>query len=252
MFAITAVALAVANTMSYTAKVSYKGKPTPKKPANMKYTGTLDIETNPPGQQPDIGPKTEVHFDKLIKNNAAHFPSCTQGEVDGKADPLPAKCQKAIVGKGTAEAYAGTPGNPKASSVHECLNVKAINGPKGKLLMLAVTAITCPDGTQPAVALSNRVIPGTVLKGSGPFKFVVRFDIPESLQTQLGLAISLTHFEVIIDGKPRTFKIGGESVTESYLQLTGCKDHLTVKAITTFKDSTGKLTPVTSNSKSKC
>jgi hypothetical protein len=252
VFAVTAVAYAVANTMSYTAKVSYKGKPTPAKPANTSYTGTLHIDTTPPGQQPDIGPATTVFFAKGIQNNGKDFPSCTQAEIDGKADPLPAKCNKTIVGKGTAEAFAGTPGNPKSASVHECLDIKAMNGPGGKKLFLVATPVVCKDGTQPAVVFSNRVIPGTVIKASGVFKFAVRFDIPQSLQTQLGLAISLTDFSVTIDGKPRTFKIKGQSVKESYLQLTACKSSLPTKAETKFRDGSGAITTVTSTGKSNC
>jgi hypothetical protein len=252
LFAITAVAYAVANTMTYKASVSYKGKPAKTKPANTSYTGTLHIDTNPPGLQPDIGPSTTVFFAKAFNVNGKAFPSCTQAEIDGKPDPLPAKCNKTIVGKGTADAYAGTPGNPKASSVHECLTVKAMNGEGGKKLFLVVTPVVCKDGTQPAVVFSNRVIPGTIIKASGVFGFAVRFDIPQSLQTQLGLAISLTDFSVTIDGKPQKVKVKGKSVSESYLQLTACSGHLPTKAETKFKDATGNITTATSTGQSKC
>jgi len=249
VLAFAGVAYAVANTLTYTGTGSHKGTPSVKKPANYTYTGTLNIDTEPPGQQPDIAPTTRVFFAKQIKNNAALFPSCKQAEIDGMAT-IPAKCTKAIVGKGAATAYAGQPGAPRANSVKEDLTVKAINGPKGKKLFLVVSSTpTAP------VQILNRVIPGTVVRASGPFGFSVRFDIPENLQTQLGLSISLTYFQVKISGTPRTFTVKGKKVKVSYLQVTSCPGgKLPVKAIAKFKDSAngGTLTPVTSASRGKC
>ena len=68
--AVTAVTYAVTNTLSYSAKLGYKGKPTSKKPANVAYTGTLHIDTDPSGHQPDAAPVTSIYFAKSIKNNA--------------------------------------------------------------------------------------------------------------------------------------------------------------------------------------
>jgi hypothetical protein len=249
VMAVTAVAYAVTNTMTYTAKVKKSGKsPTAKKPANLTYTGTLAIDTDPPGQQPDIGPNTTVEFAKQIKNNSSAFPTCSKADIDGKP-AMPAKCKAAIVGTGTATAYAGQPGNPRSGSVMEDLTVNAVNGtPKGHQLMLVVTS---KPGAP--VAIANRVIPGTILKGKGLFGFDVRFDIPADLQTQVGLSISLTNFSVTVSGKARKVKIKGKSVSVSYLQLTGCpKSGLPVKATTVFKASDGTLTPVTSTSTAKC
>jgi hypothetical protein len=239
----TAVAYAVTDTLTYSAKLSFKGKPTTKKPVNLKYTGTLHIDTDPPGQQPETAPVTSVYFAKGIKNNAKYFPFCNRGEIDG-VPSFPAKCNKAKVGTGTAIALAGSPGNPSAQSVREDLNVTAVNGPSGKNLYLVLNS---KPGAP--VAIQNRVVPGTVQKASSPFGFLVRFTIPEDLQNQLGLSISLTDFNVVISNTAKKVKIG----KVSYLQLTSCKGTAPVKAIAAFKDSnTGSPKNVQSQSKAKC
>jgi hypothetical protein len=245
--AITGVAYAVTNTLTYSGKLTYKGSPTSKKPANLAWTSTLHIDTNPPGSQPDTAPSTSVYFSKAIKNNALYFPFCNKSEIDGQA-AFPTKCSKAVIGTGTATALAGTPGSPASASVREDLNVKAVNGPRGKLLFLVLTS---KPGAP--VAINNRVVPGAVVRSSGTFGFLVRFDIPADLQSQLGLSISLTDFVVKISGTPRTVTIKGVKKKVAYLQLTSCKGHLPVKAISGFKDaSTGTVTPVTSESQAKC
>ena len=249
-----AVAYAVNNTMTYSATVKSSIKnPTKAKPGNMAYRGIIAINTDPPEQQPDVAPTTTVFFDKAIKNNARYFPSCTEAEIDGK-ETLPAKCTKAIVGTGTARAYAGTPGKPKSESVREDLTVKAINGPSGKKLYLVVSSTPSAP-----VKLKHRVVPGTVIRASGPYGFAVRFDIPgsppeKSLQEQLGLKISLTDFDVQVSGKARRVKVGRVFKRIAYLQLTSCRTRkLAVKAETKFRDSsTGQFQPRTSVSSSPC
>jgi hypothetical protein len=247
VFAITAVAYAVTDTLDYSAKLSFKGKPTKTKPANLTYTSTLHIDTDPPGQQPETAPVTSVYFSKAIKNNAKYFPFCNRGEIDGQPT-FPAKCNKAKVGTGTATALAGTPGNTSQQSVKEDLNVTVVNGPSGKNLYLVLNS-------QPGapVAIQNRVVPGTLVKSSGAFGFLVRFTIPADLQEQLGLAISLTDFFVKIPSTARTVKVGSKSQKLGYLQLTSCKGSLPVKAISAFRDKdTGTPKNVTSTSSAKC
>jgi hypothetical protein len=245
--AITGVAYAVADTLTYSGQVTYKGKPSVKKPANTAYTGTLHIDTNPPGSQPDTAPTTEVYFAKGFKLNAAYFPSCTITEIDGQPT-FPSKCNAAIVGTGTATALAGSPGSPGSSSVREDLSVKAVNGAKGKVLYLVLTS-----NPGAPVAINNRVVPGTVVKQSGAFAYLVRFEIPADLQSQLGLSISLTDFLVKVSGTPKAVKVKGKKVKLSYLQLTACTGTLPVKAIAQFKDaSTGAIAPVTSDSTATC
>lgn len=244
---ITATAFAVTDTLSYSAKLNFKGKPTKAKPANLKYTGTLHIDTNPPGQQPEAAPVTSVYFSKAITPNAKYFPFCNQGEIDGNPT-FPAKCNKAKVGTGTATALAGTPGNPDSQSVKEELNVTAVNGPSGKNLYLVLNS---KPGAP--VAIQNRVVPGKLVKSSGAFGFLVRFTIPADLQEQLGLAISLTDFNVVISNASKTFRVGGTTKKGSYLQLTSCKGSLPVKAISAFKDKdTGSPKNVTNTSNAKC
>ena len=250
LMAVAAVAYAVTNTLSYSAKLSYKGKPTSKKPANLAYTGTLHIDTDPAGHQPDTAPVTSIYFAKAIKNNAKHFPSCTRSQIDGKAT-FPSKCNKAVVGKGSAKALAGLPGSPASQSVDQGLNVKAVNGPKGKTIFLVLNSQ--PDAP---VAIANRVVPGAVVKSSGSFGFRVRFTIPKDLQSQLGLSISLTDFDVKITNKARTVKVKVKTKVQkkklSYLQLTSCKGHLPGKAIAEFRDTSGAKHSITSASRAKC
>jgi hypothetical protein len=245
---ITATAFAVDSTVNYSSKMSFKGKPTTKKPANLTYTGILHIDTNPPGQQPDTAPKTSVYYAKAIKNNAKYFPFCNASEIDGSAT-FPAKCKKAIVGTGTASSLAGTPGNPSSTSVRENLTVKAVNGPKGNVIFLVLNST--PDAP---VAITNRVVPGYVVKSSGAFGFLTRFEVPQDLQEQLGLSIALTDFNVKISGTPRTLKVGSAKKSISYLQLTSCKGSVPVKAVGEFKDSAngGNKKTVTSTSNAKC
>ena len=247
LIALTAVAYAVTDTVTYTASGSHKGKPSKTKPANFTYTGTLHVDTDPPGNQPDVAPRTDVYFDKGIKLNAALFPFCNQSEIENNSSELPAKCKKAVVGTGTAKAIAGQPGNPP--SVNETLDVKAVNGPKGKTLFLVVHST--PDAP---VALPDRAIPGTVIKASGIFGYLVRFDVPQDLQNQLGLDISLTDFKVTVSGKPRTFTVKHKKVSTSYLSLTSCPGKQHSKAIVYFKDSAngGAQKTMTSEGTGKC
>jgi hypothetical protein len=245
--AITAVAYAVTDTVSYSAKYSKSGKPTKSKPANMSYTGILHVDTNPPGSQPETAPTTSIYYSKAVKNNAPYFPSCNQSEIDG-ASTFPSKCNKAIVGAGTASSLAGTPGSPSSQSVREDLTVKAVNGPKGKVIFLVLNS---KPGAP--VAITNRVVPGAVAKASGTFGFITKFAVPADLQSQLGLSIALTDFNVKISGTPRKVKIKGKTQKVSYLQLTSCPGTLPAKAIANFKDAdTGAPKPVTSTSNAKC
>jgi hypothetical protein len=247
VMAITAVAYAVTDTVTYTSKVSFKGKPTSTKPVNTSYTGILHIDTDPSGQQPETAPTTAVYYAKGFKNNAKYFPFCNATEIDGKA-AFPSKCNKAIVGGGTASSLAGTPGSPSAQSVREDLTVKAVNGPKGKVFYLVLNS--APGAP---VAITNRVVPGAVIKSSGAFAFLTRFAVPADLQNQLGLSISLTDFNVKISGTPKRVKVGKVFKKVSYLQLTSCKGSLPVKAIAQFKDAaSGQIKPVTSTSSAKC
>jgi hypothetical protein len=230
-FALVAIAVAsVTPTLSYTSPVKQKGKATKKKPANISYTGILDVK-NSDGTQPATAPTTKLFFAKQFKNNSKKFPSCNAKDIDGK-QAIPAKCKKAIIGKGSATSQAGTPG--QISAINEPLTVTAVNGAKGKQLLLVLNAST-------PVAVQNRVIPGKIGGGSGGFGYTVTFTVPADLQSQLGLQIALTHFNVVIN-KTTKVKVKGKKQTISYLQLTGCPSSkkLPVRAIVNFNNDAGQ------------
>jgi hypothetical protein len=235
--------------VSYTATVKKvgSGKPSAKKPLNMSYTGTLHIESSPPGQQPDVGPITTVYFAKGLKQNAKYFPSCKVSEIDGKS-PFPSKCNKAIVGSGTSTAYAGSPGGDINGSIKEDLTVKAVNGNGGKQILLVVNSTPSAP-----VAITNRVVPGDLGPASGPYGYVVKFSIPQNLQEPVpGVKVALTDFKVTINSTAHSWKAKGKKVKGSYLQLTSCSGTIPVQATTQFLDDAGNLNPVTSNSTASC
>jgi hypothetical protein len=252
MMAITAVAYAaINNSVTYSSKLTFKGKPTKTKPVNTSYEGILHVDTNPPGNQPETAPKTAVYYAKGIKNNAQYFPFCSQTEIDAKP-AISAKCKKAIVGTGTAKSLAGTPGQPDAQSIHENLTVTAINGTKGKQIYLVLNS----EPGAP-VAITNRVVPGFVTKASGAFAFITRFEVPKDLQEPVpGVKVALTDFDVKISGTPKKVKVGKVFKKISYLQLTACKGSLPTQAIANFNhtDDSGQTTiqSVTGASKAKC
>jgi hypothetical protein len=249
LFATAATAWAVTNTLTYSAtlkKASSKA-PTTAAPVDAGYNAVLHIDTNPAGTQPDIAPVTTVYFAKEIKQNAKAWAGCKMSDIDGQTT-FPAKCNKAIVGTGTATAYAGSPGHPVGESVKEDLTVKAVNATGGKQIMLVLTS--APGSP---VAINNRVVPGALGSASGAYGYKVAFAIPEDLQNQLGLSIALADFKVNISNKPKLITLKGKKVKAGYLQLTGCKGHkVPVKAVATFKDENGATTNVTSESTAKC
>jgi hypothetical protein len=250
LLATAATAWAVTNTLSYsvTLKKASKAKPTKLKPVALGYNATLHIDTDPAGQQPDTAPVTTIYFAKAIKQNAKLVPSCKQTEIDGQTT-FPAKCKKATVGTGTARALAGSPGSPAANSVTEDLNVTAVNGEKGKKILLVLNS----QAGAP-VAITNRVVPGTLSSGSGVFGYKVAFEIPADLQNQLGLSISLTDFKVNITSKLFSVKIKNKAVKRGYLQLeSACAGgKVPVRAVASFKDANGVTTDVTNDSTAKC
>jgi hypothetical protein len=248
--AAAATAWAVTNTVSYTVTIKKVGgsKATPKKPLRIAYNAVLHIDSDPTGSQPDTAPVTSIYFPSQIKQNSKLLPSCSQAQIDGQ-QTMPAKCNKAVVGSGTASALAGAPGDPAANSVKEDLNVKFINGPAGKQVLLVLNS----SPTAP-VAITNRVVPGDLGPGGAGFSYRVDFKIPDDLQNQLGLAIALTDFKVNITNKAFSVKKGKKKVQVGYLELTGCPANhtLPIRAIAHFKDASGAQTDVTNDSTTKC
>src|SRR3954447_3717703 len=127
-FAAVGVAIALTNnTVNYTSTLTQKGKA---KPAgtNTGYEGILSVGTTD-GKQPNVAPLTEVYFAKGLKNNGPKFKSCSQKDIESpQSNKNPAKCKKAIVGGGTADASVGTPGS---NQTPQYLSVVALNGKKG-------------------------------------------------------------------------------------------------------------------------
>jgi hypothetical protein len=245
-----ATAWAVTNTVSYSVTLKKVGKKagTKKKPVRVGYNAVLHIDSDPAGQQPDIAPVTTIFFPKEIKQNAKYIPSCTQAEIDGQST-FPSKCNKAKVGTGTATALAGSPGSPAGNSVKEDLNVVAVNGNKGKQILLVLNS--APGAP---VAISNRVVPGDLGPGKDGFAYTVAFKIPDDLQMQLGLSIALTDFKVNITNKAFTRKVGKRKVPFGYLELVGkCPAAgVPIKAVAQFRDENGATSEVASESTSKC
>jgi hypothetical protein len=160
---------------------------------------------------------------------------------------LSAECRNAIVGTGTATIYAGQPGRSLGNSVREDLAVKLVNGPASSSLLMVVSS-------QPGapVAIENRVLPGTVAPASAPYAFGIRFDVPADLQTQLGLALTLTDVNATISGTPRQITSGGERASLSYLQATSCEGSLPFQETVAFKPATGDQTTVSADGNAPC
>jgi hypothetical protein len=205
--ALAAVAFAAVNQVSDTATVSQKSRSSSTKAANTSYKNVLKV-SRADGTQPNTSPSTDLFLAKQLVLNGKYFKSCAKSAIDGKPS-IPASCKAAVVGTGTASSQAGTPGTPAV--VNEPLTVKAMNGPRGNSIFLVV------NGTAP-VAIQNRVIEGKVTRASGMFGRKVTFRIPPDLQSQLGLQIALTGFNVTIGTK--TVSVKGSRIT--YIQVKNC------------------------------
>jgi hypothetical protein len=225
-FALAAIAWALTtNQVTYNAGVEKSGPNTPgSQPDNVAYNGVLAIRESG-GGQPNTAPLTEIFFSKELKNNSKRFPACDEGDIDGQTE-IPDKCRKAIVGGGTASALVGSPGS--TNSIRQDLTVTAINGNKGRDILLALIG---------GAVTSYRTIPGRIEKLPDPvYGYKVGFEVPPELQGQLGTQIALTDFDVLIETE-RTVKVAyGPKPTKkqrrrgkkrktykaSYLQLKKC------------------------------
>jgi hypothetical protein len=210
-FALAAVAWALDNnTVDYNSPIT----------VGSKVLGAKNIGTSD-NTQPNTAPTTELFFAKELKNNAKKFPSCKVSDVDGQPT-IPKKCKKAVIGGGTADAtVSAQPGS--SNRVPQHLDVVALNGNKGKQIMLAVIG---------GALGAYRVIPGDIGPGNGAeFGYKVTFQVPAELQGNLSAQIALTHFDVHINKttkivkkikvkhkkkkKKKTYNLG-------YLQLKKC------------------------------
>jgi len=202
---LAAAATAYAVTDNVTYKVSISPSKAGHKPG-LKYTATTSVH-GPGGTQPDGVSELDVFFAKQLHENGAAFPSpCKQSDIDGKTT-IPAKCNKALIGSGTATANAGTAGSPSLGS--ENLTVKLFNANHGKAVLLVV------NGTSP-FAIHNRVIVGKIKRLThGKFGYEDVFVVPQSLQTVPNTAVP----SVITDS---TLTIGRTFHHIGYGQLTAC------------------------------
>jgi len=218
--AAAATAYAVTDTVTY--KVSISPSKAGHKPG-LTYKATTSVH-GPGGTQPDGVSELDVFFARQFRNNGAAFPSpCKQSDIDGKT-AIPHKCNKALIGSGTATANAGTAGSSSLGS--ENLTVKLFNASHGKSVLLVV------NGTSP-FAIHNRVIVGKVKRlAHGKFGYEDVFVVPQSLQTIPGTAIP----SVITDS---TLSIGRTFHHIGYAQLTGCPRSKKLAAKLTYKFTNG-------------
>ena len=245
-----AAAWALTNTVSYSVTLKKAGaKPTPKKPSKLGYNAVLHIDTDPPGSQPNTAPVTSIYFAKQIQQNSKLVPSCKLTDIDGK-DSMPAKCNKAKVGTGTAKALAGSPGQDASGSINESLNVTFVSGGPKQILLVLNSDPSAP------VKITNRVVPGDLASSDDPaFGYRVDFKIPADLQEPVaGIKVALTDFKVQLPPKSFPVKVKHKKTTVSYLQLTGCPAAgLPVRAIAHFIDENGQPAgDVTNDSVAKC
>jgi hypothetical protein len=228
------VALAFASPqpqVSYTSPIKQKAKPRAGKPVPVTYTGILDIK-EPDGTQPPTGATTTLYFAKGFVQMSKYFPSCSKADIDGKTS-IPAKCAKAKVGHGKAVSQIGaTPGT--APAITQDLTVDAYNDGKHKQFLLVLNS-SFP------VSVQNRVIPGKLGRGGGKFAYTLKFTVPKELQSNQGLQIALTHFNVVTSPRTITARINGKKQKVSYLMLTKCpKSHkLPTKAVVNFNQDNG-------------
>ena len=230
-FALVATAVALTNNdVRFTGTLNHSGKPSKSRPAPASFHTVTDFFTSN-GTQPNVASTTTIYFPKQLITGAKYFPSCSKSKIDGK--PFPSSCKKAIVGKGSAQAAGGTPGQPINPALRENLTVTAVNGPKGKSLLLVL------NGTSP-VNIVNRVVVGKMSKASGKFGFKLTFTVPFDLQYN-GLQTPQTHFDVTI--KKRTLKKGGKK--RAYIGLAACpKSHsLPTKTVVNYAQDNIVNTP---------
>jgi hypothetical protein len=246
LWASAASALAATNTVGYAVATALSAAPSPSSPANLGYHWTQHLDTTPPGQQPDTSPSHTIFFASAIKSSARYFPSCSRAAIDGKST-MPADCRNAVVGTGTARLYAGSPGSPRTDSVTEDLTVKLVNGPTGTSVLMVVSSTPAAP-----VAITNRVVPGTVVGASDPYAFGIRFDIPADLQRQLGLEIAWTDLDVTISGTPRTITSGAATRSASYFQAIDCPGSLPIQDTVDFTARSGALPSVTADGSTPC
>lgn len=196
-FSVTAIAQAIDVDQAIIIKTTGK-KGTKAKPTTLKLSTTTKTSAKDPAQNGTYATKSAViHFDKNLKFNAKSFPTCTESTVVNTPADCPAK---SLVGKGYAKAVIGA-GQIKANPT-----IKAYNAAGGKLILRLLKAEGEVD--------SSGVLTGTLKKDTGKFGQKLVVPIPEKLQNQFGLAITLTEFNTVIKAQ--------KSKGKGYVESIGC------------------------------
>jgi hypothetical protein len=199
---VSAVALAAGSTFNLAVKVSSTKAGTVKKPKAV----TLNVTTRTiaaAGQNADITQKVDLIFPGQFQFNGAKFPSCTKAILD--RDKSTTNCPKGSkVGKGSADGVAAT----ALGNVNVNLKVEALNAPRGKQILLFVSAQT--------PLRVNGTLVGTLSKVGKNTK--ITFVVPANLQQPVpGIKAALTRFQTSVGG---IYKKSGKRY--SFVATTGC------------------------------
>jgi hypothetical protein len=162
-------------------------------PQGVKLNVKVHWET-PADLDKPVTQSADVLFPKGSLYNGAKYPSCTQNVL---ARQGPKGCnKKAIMGAGTATAYADT------VLTHPVITV--VNGGGSKVFLY--TVLNNPARVQAPV-------PGTITKATGQWAYKLHLVVPTSLQIVAGIPIALRDFNVTA---------GGKSWAKDWLATTSC------------------------------
>ncbi len=166
------------------------GKGTKAKPRNLILSVTTNTNAVDAEKDGTYSTKSAViHFDKNLKFNNAKFPTCALKIVATKPEKCPAA---SLVGKGFAKATVGE-GQIKVNPT-----IKAYNDKNNKINLALIA--------KPGEVDSSGILVGTLKKDSGKYGSKLDVPIPAKLQEQLGLKITLTKFNTVINRNTVTVK----------------------------------------------
>ncbi len=225
-FGVTSMAQAIDVTNKVTAKTSGK-KGTKKKPRALGLTFKIKTTADNTAENGSFSTKrVVVHFDKKLDfRGIKKFPTCANKIVASK----PQKCPKGSkIGTGVAQAIVGEgqiEANPK---------IEAYNDKNGKINMKLIA--------RPGEIDSSGILVGKLKRDSkSAFGSKLDVPIPSKLQSQLGLTITITRFDLKISRK--TYK------RKAYIASIGCSSRkYKFQTDFTFSDNTKD----TVKSTSKC
>lgn len=171
-----------ATTIDYTVTVSPAKAGTKTKPRSVSLHAVITASGNP-----STTSRTVLSFDKNLQFNGKYFKSCSSATLlSGGPNACP---RGSKVGTGSAVAtFPGFGGIP--------LNITAFNGPGGKKLELYLA------GSAGGLPI-QKVLEGTIGRGSGPYGTTLTVNIPADVQRPLGSSgpfVPLTKFDTTIHG----------------------------------------------------